>query len=102
MSCEIPAVYEEEIRRARTPKTCCVCDWPIVPRARYWSHRGIWDGAWDSYNAHLECRALLEFLREIDYPEMVPFDAWQWVYDSGQMPAYDVVSRCWLLLDPAA
>src|SRR4051812_6334707 len=51
-------VWSETTQRARKPWTCCECGAPIPAGTIYTRFGSLFDGHWDTFRMHYECRVL--------------------------------------------
>lgn len=58
-------VWIEATRKARKPYTCCECNGPIPPGAKYVCISGIQDHEPFRYHAHAECMELWHFTQNV-------------------------------------
>jgi hypothetical protein len=62
---ESPQFYFETRRRARKPRRCCECGRAIPSGETYVRKAGKWDGRTASYDTHLACEDLRDFIEEV-------------------------------------
>lgn len=55
MACIMPDVFESKEIVARVTHRCDECGRPIPKGEKYERCKGLWDGHWDTYAAHIDC-----------------------------------------------
>lgn len=65
-------VYDERVRRAAKPHTCCACRETIEPGHRYYVIGVVFDGSAESYKRCLKCQTTHEHLRGLAPGELWP------------------------------
>lgn len=57
-------VWNETTQKARKSHRCDECGLPVTPGRLYVRVGSLYDGRWDTYRAHNECRALVRFVEK--------------------------------------
>ena len=59
---EYSTIWDETFPVARKRHVCAECDGPIPPRTKHVRIGSLYDGYWETYRMHLECRTLWTFM----------------------------------------
>ena len=55
MSCDLPSVFSDTIRKSHREHKCCECERTIKVGEKYHLFKGCWEGKWSEYKTCMPC-----------------------------------------------